>query len=122
MPDIYRNLLDLYETYSTLEIKDLALPTFGLLWILTLLWPLTDINRRDLATGASYVLYMMSAAVILFFVLPSEYINLDVTTSSQILTLLALGAVAFARWWLRKDLELQEKKLYEAPLPEEVSE
>lgn len=122
MPDFYQGLFDLYETYSTLEIKDLALPTFAGLWVLTLLIPLTGINRRDLATAATYILYMISAAVILLFILPSKYVELDVTTTSQVLSLLSLGCVALSRWWFRKDIANPEKKLFDATIPEEVSE
>jgi hypothetical protein len=122
MPEFYRKLFDLYEAYQTLEIKDLALPTFAGLWILTLLIQLTGINKRDIATAAAYIVYLMSSAIILLFILPSQYIQLDLTVKSQILTLLALGIVAALRWWFRDDLLVRKDELYNAPIPEEVSE
>lgn len=122
MIDAYKSIFDIYEAYSTLKIKDLALPTFSGLWVLTLLIPLTGINKRDLATGATYLAYLISSAVILLLILPSQYISLDITMASQLFTLAALGCVTIARWWFRDDLALRKEELYNAPIPEEVSE
>lgn len=122
MIDAYESIFDIYEAYSTLKIKDLALPTFAGLWVLTLLIPLTGINKRDLATAATYLAYLISSAVILLLILPSQYISLDITMTSQLLTLIALGCIAVARWWFREDLALRKEELYNAPIPEEVSE
>ena len=122
MPDFYQKLFHFYEAYTTLEVRDLAVPTFAGLWVLTLLIPLTGINKRDAATASAYVVYLASSAVILLFILPSQYIKLDLTISSQLLTLVALSIVTVLRWWFRDDLAARKEELYNANIPEEVSE
>ena len=122
MPEIYRKLFDSYEAFQTLEVKDLAIPTFAGLWVLTLLIPLTGINKRDIATAAAYVAYLTASAIALLFILPSQYIYLDINTISQAFTLIAVAIVATLRWWFRDDLAPRKEELYNGTIPEEVSE
>lgn len=80
-----------------MSTSEVALVVGSLLWVVLLCLSLSGIDRRDAATGFTYVLYMMAAGATLLLALPgkSEAVG---DYRQQMMLVCAMGALAAVRW------------------------
>jgi hypothetical protein len=98
---------DLKEIFLQIGVVQLVFPMGILLW-LTLLWiPNTNVDRRDVISGITYVLFMVFAAILMLLVLPQRFSPVF-SPQVQMLIILLAGTIASFRWFSRREAK-QEK-------------
>ena len=93
------SLKDIYESYMTFSMVDLAQPSFIALWISILFMPLIGVDRRDRYCSLMYVMYLAGAGVTLIFALPQEYFGGHTNIASQLAGTIIMMIFAASRWW-----------------------
>jgi hypothetical protein len=91
---------DIYESYMTFRLVDLAQPSFVLLWMIILFTPLIGIDRRDKFCSAMYALYLGGAGVTLVYALADAYIKEGSNLTTQFIATGAMMGFAVFRWYM----------------------
>ncbi|NRA64703.1 MAG: hypothetical protein HRU19_09485 [Pseudobacteriovorax sp.] len=80
------------------EMRDLAHPSYLMLWLVILFYPLHGVDRNDPIAGLVYVLYSLFVGTTVFFALPKNFQEIsDLNTHFGILVI--MGCVTAYRWW-----------------------
>jgi|GEM_PF-1715183 len=93
-------LRDIYESYMTFRLVDLAQPSFVLLWMIILFTPLIGIDRRDKFCSAMYALYLGGAGVTLVYALAAAYVKEGSNLTTQFFATAAMMGFAVFRWYM----------------------
>ncbi len=89
---------DATASYNSIEMNDLAYPSYILLWLLLLMFPLTRVDRSDPIAGLVYVLFSITTGATLIFGLPGDFTSFsDINIHFAIL--LGMGCIAAYRWF-----------------------
>jgi hypothetical protein len=92
-----------FKAIFDLSTADVAVIVGGALWLFVLLLSLQSIDRRDVATGLTYMLFMTAAGVFLLLALPATIRGSLELTSGQAVAVPALALAAGGRWLWRRD-------------------
>ncbi|SMF79291.1 hypothetical protein [Pseudobacteriovorax antillogorgiicola] len=93
---------DFRTALGNLEPKDFAYPSYTLLWLIILFFPLAGIDRQDPIAGMVYILYCLGAGATLLFALPNNFDKLS-DFSIHLTSLILMGLVAGYRWFHRNN-------------------
>jgi hypothetical protein len=85
------------ELGSAFSAHDFAGVPGLLLWCGIVLFPLTGIDRRDVCTRYTYILFCVSVGVVLMMALPLRLIG-ETSRIGQLLLMTGLGLIAGLRW------------------------
>ena len=92
-----------------LEPKDLAYPTYAVLWVVILFYPLHGVDRQDPIAGLVYILYCVGAGATLFFALPDHFSRaIDLPLHFGVLTI--MGGFAAYRWFHKNNQTLTREE------------
>lgn len=93
---------DMWEAFNTLNVEDLTMPLGFLLWTIILIMPLWRIDRRDVSSAATYILFCMAVGVALVFALPKSFTEQPLLKTQIIMTVI-MACAAGLRWTIRLD-------------------
>src|SRR5688500_18749306 len=82
------------------SLQDFAGVPGLILWCAIVMYLLSGIDRRDVITGYTYILFCIAVAVVLMMGLPLRLIG-EASIVSQVLLLTGLGIVAGLRWSIK---------------------
>ena len=98
MPDwLILLLIDLEDVAIEVRASELARPSMFALWLLILFMPIIGVDRRDVISGAMYVLYCMAAGAAMVFALPQELAG-ETSPATPHIVVSCMGAAAALRW------------------------
>ncbi len=89
---------DIRDSLSEIQVIDFAMPSYFLLWLIILMFPLTGVDRRDKIAASVYSLFCTAAGVALIYALPQQYTSNSQTIGQKVFTMMGMGAVGIFRW------------------------
>ena len=111
---------DIRQAIMALEPKDMAYPSYTILWLVILFYPLHGIDRQDPVAGLVYILYCLGSGATLVFALPEHFTNLsDMPMHIGVLMIMGLGA---AYRWFHKNNQTLTREEHENLLKKEEEE
>lgn len=95
---------ELLRAFTMLSVEEVLMAAAASLWLVILCLPLSGVDRRDHIAGLTYVLFCISAGVMLTIALPGRFGNFsDAPHHLEAIALFAF--VAAVRWmWRRRPL------------------
>lgn len=100
---------DTLASYHSIEVSDLAYPSYIFLWLCILFTPLNRIDRQDPIAGLVYVLFSIATGATLFFGLPRNFTAFT-DINIHFACLLAMGCIAAYRWFHGNDINTTKPK------------
>ena len=101
---------DTRDSLLTWDLKDLALPTYFVLWLAILFTPLVGVDRRDPFAAMVYVLFCVAAGVTLIFALPQNYTPPS-SVQFVIGATLSMSGISAFRWYYRDEYKISVQML-----------
>lgn len=100
---------DVRLTITSLQLRDFAYPSYVLLWLIILFFPLTGVDREDPIAGLVYILYCLAAGATFVFALPGNLPDLS-DSSIHIAVLSLMGVLSSYRWFHRNSQTLTKEE------------